>query len=406
MGASIENIVREPNLKVREKAERVTAFLHAQNDLGVQIAVSVLLTTEDPKVASFVANYLSLLPGLVAEKRRVAERLLDGQQALRVAATRLVRFLSDGDREILIKSHLEDQFAYPDAIFEIASFFPTQLRKFENRIEDHSLRTGMLSGAPPDWAHELEQLYVRNKEPSMLGTLARFHTGEAAQALLRLRSVVPKLDENSWTMAIENAGLAPDAKTDSIYRPSFEGYVVERHQSPHLMGGATKGVVPSCPTCNTPAGRLLTLKSSELPFGLCSDRDLSFYWYNCKCDTLHFVNVQIIENSLKVLIGTEAEQDGLENKLVPGERSLVLVEHPNQSGISIDASPGLSRHQVGGFPNWVHMESFPVCLLCQKPMRFVAAIDSGMTPFGRIDVDGIIFCFWCNLCATSTTFKQ
>jgi hypothetical protein len=233
--------------------------------------------------------------------------------------------------------------------------------------------------------------------------MARFHTATAAETLFALGLLVPEADQELWTTAIENAGLLPDGQTQSVHRPAFQGFIVERNRSPHFMGGFVTGTVPSCPQCSMPAARVLTLQSASLPYDFRSDP--SFYWFACDHSTLSYINVQIRADGLKVLLGSESSQ-GSATTLIPGERSLLLINHPNQTGISVDISAGFGRHQVGGFPPSIRMESFPVCLLCQKPMLFLAAIDSGMTPFGRLNFEGILYGFWCNDCATSTTYNQ
>lgn len=50
--------------------------------------------------------------------------------------------------------------------------------------------------------------------------------------------------------------------------------------------------------------------------------------------------------------------------------------------------------------------AFPHCPGCSQPMMFVASIDSGPTPFGSLGFQGILYGFWCDGCAISTTRRQ
>jgi len=39
-------------------------------------------------------------------------------------------------------------------------------------------------------------------------------------------------------------------------------------------------------------------------------------------------------------------------------------------------------------------------------MMSLASIDSGLTPFGRLGFEGILYGFWCDACAISETRRQ
>lgn len=92
--------------------------------------------------------------------------------------------------------------------------------------------------------------------------------------------------------------------------------------------------------------------------------------------------------------------------LVPGDLSLLLEEHTNQSGYGMEIVPGFNLHQVGGYPPWVTAARFPRCPDCGNGMRYLASIDEGVTPFGVLRLGGILHGFWCEDCAVSATMLQ
>jgi hypothetical protein len=92
--------------------------------------------------------------------------------------------------------------------------------------------------------------------------------------------------------------------------------------------------------------------------------------------------------------------------LIPGNLALQLEEYPFQRGYGGIALPGFSRHQVGGYPSWIQFERFPRCPICSQGMKFLVSIDNGMTPFGRLKFEGILYGFWCDECSVSCTYRQ
>ncbi len=82
-----------------------------------------------------------------------------------------------------------------------------------------------------------------------------------------------------------------------------------------------------------------------------------------------------------------------------------LEEYPIKYGRGDLAVPGYSYHQVGGYPQLMKWKSFPKCPVCGG-MKFLVSIDSGMTPFGRLGFNGILYGFWCDDCAVSCTYHQ
>ena len=401
--STIENIVHDPSLDVPRKSERIVERLAALPDHGVATAVACLLATDDESVAAFVADYLALIPDAAPDKTRAAERL-SGAGPLVLAAARLVPWLPTS----LIDGFIADYLQQPmprsplfSVIFEIAAWRPDRLRPHAARIDHPSLRRAMLSGAPETWVADLVDRWHSEHDPEVLDALARIRTPAAAEALLELRDEVD--DPDRWEILIEMAGRLPNRRGRTSYAPAFLGFVVEQERTTHVMGGAFPGDVPICPVCQAPAERVLTLDAGSLPFQL--RKDPSFFWYTCDCGELDFTTVQIRPEGLRVFF-TPQGGPSTGGTLVPGKRGLLIEPHPNQTGVSIDATGGFGRHQVGGPPRWIEPAKHPRCPGCSQPMTFVASIDSGLTPFGRLGFRGILYGFWCDVCAISDTRRQ
>jgi hypothetical protein len=391
--AFTQELIDDDSVSVAEIVDRVTARLVQQPDRGAGEAVDCLLTTEDARIASYVANYLALLPGLQDEKTRVADRLRL-REDLAPALSALVPWISAGLLEQLVKEYVEGEDPegpLVDVVFVIAMHHPELLRPYLDRIEDVDIRLGMMSGAPDEYVPGLVDKWLQEKKPGALDLLARMRTEAAARALLGLRTCV------------EMAGLLPDSVEPSGHRPAYLGSVVDRGESPHVLGGAATGELPLCPACERPAAHVLTLSVEDLPFSLTGAPSL--YWYSCRCYASDSVTVRITPNGPVVLAGPHGVADP-DAYVVPGERALALEPHPNQSGVSIDTAGGSSVHQVGGLPCWVTPAPHPHCPECGHAMRFLATIDSGPTPFGRMNFDGTLYGFWCDPCQVSTVEHQ
>ena len=399
----LEATVRDSALKVAAKSERIAALLVTQPGRGVAAAVDGLLSTQDDRLAVFLAAYLSLLPGAEEAKARAAGRLLE-EPELALAATWLVPWLPAAliDRVVAeYTRHPDSDSPLASVVFAVGVFAPERLRAHRKQLLDDDLRKAMLSGGPDEWVDEFRRRWSSERSVDALDSIARFRTAKAAGTLHGLRDEVD--DREQWETWIEMAGLMPDGRSPSHASPAFMGFVAERAESPHQMGGRWGGVAPLCAVCDAPAQRVLTLSASSLPFALRDDP--SFFWYSCECGVLESTSTQQLPGGLRVIAGP-AGDGGNPTGPVPGARSLVLTLHPNQSGVSVDATGGFARHQVGGAPQWIQPVAHPHCPLCRAPMKFLASIDSGMTPFGRLGFTGILYGFWCDPCATTTMIRQ
>ncbi len=399
---SIEAIVADRSLSVSQKSERLTNTLYSTPDHGVSSAVEALCNTRDSRLAAFLGDYLALLPGRRAEKNHAAE-CLRRVSDLAGGASRMVPWLTPE----LLDRFVADYLAKPDkrsplysVMFEIATFFPALLRPRRDAFDSPSLHRGLLSGAPDTWIDDFLSRWRRDREIDAIDSIARFRTPRAADTIAGLRAEVP--DREQWECWLEMAGRLPNGSSAN-FTPSFLGFVVQQGETPHVMGGTVAGQVPLCPVCQKPAERVLTLAKDAAPFTLHSNP--SFFWYSCDCNQLDFTTVQERGDDRRVFFGP-AGSGGPGGHVVPTKCSLELETHPNQVGVSIDVSYGFARHQVGGSPVWIHARALPHCPVCQGIMRFLASVDSGMTPFGRLGFTGMLFGFWCDACAVATTIRQ
>jgi hypothetical protein len=99
----------------------------------------------------------------------------------------------------------------------------------------------------------------------------------------------------------------------------------------------------------------------------------------------------------------DLHRDGDEDVLSLPEKRLVL-DKPRKTLVETLArywDPGLT--QLGGLPEWVLDEAYPVCPQCQETMRFVAQLE----PVDLVWQEDIIYAFACFTCGISTTgFQQ
>lgn len=406
MTSQIEAILRDPALTVDDKVRTLTLTLHALPDRGVSEAVQFLLTTDDPTAATYPANYLALLPDLDAQKRQVVEHILDHKRDLMIAAVSLVRDMP----EPIVDRLVEIYFAVPSApgmdsgIYEVAMFFPSRLREHASRIEEGRLREMILPGGPDEWVDERVERYRRDRDPALLRELGRFRTDHALSAMLDLAPSVPEEDEEEFYAWIESSGVFPDTREASVYFTTYRGRVVDPAESPHALGGPLPGPVPACALCDKPADRVLTLKRDALDLDVEGICDPTFFWIRCP-HAQDSVIARLTRQGVEPVLTARSEGPAATD-LIPGERALLLEPHTNQCGYGREVTPGYGLHQVGGYPPWVKLDRLPRCPDCGQGMRYLASIDSGMTPSGEIALEGMLQGFWCERCSVSVTRFQ
>ena len=402
----IADILSNSSLTVDEKVEKTTKLLNSLPDRGVSEVIQFILKVDNSAEATYPANYLALLPNLQTEKRQIVEHILNYRQDLTIAAVNLVKDMPSEVVDRLIEEYFKNPSA-PDMrsiLFEVAIYFPERLHKFASQITDKRISEAILPGGLDSWVDNLVEQYHRTGDPLCLRKLSRFRTDKALEALIKLQPIVPDEDKEILYMYIESSGVFPDTRKASVYFNTYRGFVVPRAESPHKMGPGFSCVVPKCPICDTPATRILTLDAAQLDLALESGHNPSFFWYQCPHPPSYIV-VRLNEDGIEGIM-TPLTDEHVDTDLIPGELSLLLEKHPNQFGRGRETSPGFSNHQVGGYPPWINLDTFPRCPDCGEGMRFLISIDSGMTPFGRLAFGGIIYGFWCDDCVVSCTCRQ
>lgn len=399
----IDQIINDGALTGVEKRQSIFDFLVGLQDRGVSAATDYLLRTSDEQAADYVAQYLEMIPGAHSEKNRVAERLRK-QDGLVRSAARLVPWLSDELLDSFISDYLaagNPKSPVGDVLFNIGIYWPGKLRPYADRL-DSNVQRSLLSGAPDELADAFREKWSAERDVSVLEALALIRTDRAVESIVAVRDELA--DDADWEVLLELAGRLPDSGRRSGYAPAYMGFVMAEQASPHVLGGDFSGNVPICLECEAPAELVLTLSAEALGMGI--EHDASFFWYSCDCEALDSTTVQINPDGLTVYYGPEGPASH-DSALVPGGvKSLVLEKHPNQVGVSEEAFPGESLHQVGGLPRWVEVDRHPRCPSCGEVMPFLAAIGGGPTPYGDFGFEGYLYGFWCDGCRVSSTKFQ
>ena len=404
--SQLQIILQNPKLTVDEKEQQITQFIHSLPDKEISDFIKYIVNSDDPIAANYLANYLSLLPNYIQDKRQIVEQAIGQKQHLLSAVVNLVKDLPDDLLEQLTNSYFQNPSSSDlyNIIFEIAQFFPEKLHKFANQIEDKYLQQAILTGGRDRWVDELVGSYQKDQDSEHLQALGWFRTDKAIDALLSLAPTVPEEDLEDVYAYIESSGVFPDTRLASVYFQNYRGYVVSREESPHHMGGSFPYRVPKCTFTDTPANRILTLDTSQLDLDLESPHNPTFFWYEGEHPP-DCIYVQFTEEGIIGLM-TPMTEGEVGTDLIPGELALKLEEYPCKYGRGMAAIPGFANHQVGGYPPLIRFERFPRCPLCGQGMQFLVTIDSGMTPFGRLGFTGILSGFWCDPCSVSCTYRQ
>lgn len=404
----VSAIAMDSSIPDEEKKERIIGTLSRLPERGVPEAIHHLMVAQDGRVTEYAAIYLELIPDAHEEKTRAAEHLRDSGDLVRSAA-RLVRWLPGNLLDQFVADYAADPkpgSSLSSVLFCIAIYYPDRVRPIADLISSKLIRRSLLSGAPDELVDALLARWHDEDQWNDLDAVARIRTRRAVEAIQSVRDELE--DRQDWEELIALAGRLPDSERSAGYHPSFMGFVTDAKASPHTMGGTFPGPVPICIECQAPAERVLTLAAGELPMELSCDP--SFFWYSCDCSALEAVTVQIQDGgNLRTFYGPqEVPEPSAEptETLIPGLRSLTLERHPNQTGESLRAYAGGSRHQVGGLPTWIEPEPHPYCPECRTAMPFLASLDSGPTPFGPMGFDGKLFGFWCDGCRISVTQQQ
>lgn len=413
MTLKIENILHNSSFTNSQKEEKLCQLLNSKFQKGVPEAVEFLIKTDKRSDAMLLVRYLALFPNFQSEKCRVVENFLNNQKNLVECVDRLIPSLPDRLLQRILNKFFEDSSNsnMSALIFMISKYFPDKLHDFSEQIEgieDKDFRieiqTLMLPGSNDNKVEKLINQYREDGNLEHLKNLGWIRTDKALSALLTVVTQVPEEDRADVYAYIESSAVFPDTRLASICFKNYRGYVVSRDESPHHMGGDYPYPVPMCPVTKVPATRILTLNTNVLDLGLDSPHHPTFFWYETS-HSPYSIYVQFTENGTKgfMTLMTDGE---VGTDLIPGELALKLEEYPCKLGSGGEAIPGLSNHQVGGYPEWIAFRRFPRCPVCGDGMKFLTSIDSGMTPFGRLGFEGILYGFWCDPCSVSCTYRQ
>lgn len=394
---SIIHILNNQSIDVDQKSAMMTKYLHALPNNGVNESIDFLMDTDNPTHATYLMNYLSIIPYFSKEKQEIVEYILKEKIDLVIAVVNLVKHMPEETIKLIIDKYLKfpDLPGVIDAFFEVAVYFPHVTRDFESNITDEFVFEALLPGRSDRLVDDLFYEYKKTKHPLFIRYLSRVRTDKSRDLLLKLQNDT----NNKKTLYpyIENSGLFSENMKSCVYDQSYMGFVVSREEGSHYLGDITS---VKCSKCDKEASHIITLNMDELKFDTVSGINPSFFLFDCDCnETYNFVHINDINNM-------DSKTTRKTTDFVPISSALLLVKHPNQFGRGMDAIPGFANHQVGGYPPWIDIKPFPKCPNCHNGMKFLVSIDSGMTPFGEMNFDGIIYGFWCDICAISTTYLQ
>jgi hypothetical protein len=371
---TIESIVCDPSLEVPQKSEHIVELLAAQPDHGVADAVACLLTTADERVAAFVADYLAIIPDAAADKTRAAERLRGAGLAgcsCSPSATRSRRGGRNGCAHTPRTSTTRCCDAACSREHQRAGSLTWSLAGTPNTTRTCSTPSPE-SALPPrpthSWRCAQRSTTVRTgRSSSRVPGCCPMVTGARG---------VPRRSWASWW-------------SGTTLRTSWVGRSRAMSRSARCAMPPPSGCSPWTPTrCRSGCARIRRFSGTPVTVRCWTSRLCKSAPTGCGYST-----------------PPGAPSPG--GALVPGERGLFIEPHPNQTGVSIDASGGgLGQHQVGGPPRWIEPDRHPRCPGCRRPMMFLASVSSGLTPFGRLGFLGTLYGFWCDAWAISTTRRQ
>lgn len=404
-GEVLDTIMGDAALGVREKQLRIAQALHAMGGEGIELALSTVHKADDEALAAMTANFLAQVPGYNTEKDRLIANLIAERPARLSAAANLIQDAKDATARALL-AHLLQQ-ARPEtelsAAFELALHFPDLVRPHHQALKACNIYEQVLPGAPDDWVETLLAHYHQDADDYWLFALGQIRTDSARAALIELSKRQDAQQREYSYALLEAGGIFPDSRLSSIYHDCYRGYMVEAGLAPHAMGGRVEHPVPQCPFTSITAELVLALESRQLSMHLASPHMPRFFWY----EGTHppgSVYMEYTDQGVNCLMANPAAAHS--HELFPQPRAMHLVPRNRGRGRGGCADPGFAQHQVGGFPYLLYPERFPRCPRCNQGMKFMASIDSGITPVGMIAVKGTLYCYWCDECSVACTVAQ
>lgn len=394
-------------ISVESVIDKLAAFLIEAPEKGVPFTELVFKNPDRKLDVYFSSYYLSLLENLSEEKNRFAKNIIENHESFIPSLQRFINQLDEKNIISIIEkaSKSKDDEMFESAIYEIATYYPELLRKYKINVEE-SAKKGLLPGSDEEVVKSLVQKYEKAHKSTYLNDIALIRTDEALEAMFEILENATSKEKIEIEMLIENMGVfpAPDDRRASMYfQKNYRGSVVAREKSPHHMGAGFEGQVPCCSKSGIAADRIVTLKKSALDFAIGGNYNPSFFWFNGETPT-EGIFVQFLFDGTRSLNTPQASREG--TNLIPTRLSLGLEEFPIQYGRGISALPGYNNHQVGGYIPKMRLETFPICPVCNKPMRLLVSIDGGPTAYGRIPIQGILYGYWCEEDSVSCTKIQ
>lgn len=347
------------------------------------------------------ASVLGLSPGLSPEKVKLAERIL----ARDPASADLIPLVRHLDAQQLARLAAESvgEPARAELLLEIARHAPEAVRPHVGALEDERVLAAARAEAPDDWIAPLLEAYVETQDVRHIRAIGQIRTDAALSCLIDASKKAPEEHVGAFALALENAGVSPQTRHPSIYFDSFRAYVVSRDESPHHMGPGYPHAVPLCPSCQSPAERLVTLDSGSLE-DYALEVDPTFFWYRCTCDNGDHILVKHTDDGLEGVM--TAMTGGPVPSPLPAA-SLLLEVFPRASIVGGPARPGAGEHQIGGFPVWIHESFFPRVPGTKRGMMFVGSIDLAATPLGwKMGRTGIVYCFFDDESRIAVSLRQ
>lgn len=190
-------------------------------------------------------------------------------------------------------------------------FHPQLLRPYGNRLEPLMVRA-LLSGGPDELADAFLEHWEQTHTLPSLEALALIRTDHARELVRSARDTVD--EPSDWYLLMQLAGTLPDSGRPSGFWPACMGFIADRQQSPHTVGGLLElhpnqtGISdestdesnqhqvgglpnwitvdrhPRCPECGNSMPFLASIGGNLTPFGnLAFDGTLYCFWCDDCC---------------------------------------------------------------------------------------------------------------------------
>jgi hypothetical protein len=176
----------------------------------------------------------------------------------------------------------------------------------------------------------------------------------------------------------------------------------------HKFGGLPQGVekwaVPKCVNCQHPLHLFFQIDLRDPRFGRPDSPLRYIYIFNClNCDSYReplFYRIDAEGAGIKILAQAAADHFGAFPPVLP-EDGIVF-----EAIVRRRLHEQQRKHQFGGRPFRVRDAVRPNCVVCGKPMPFVAQVDSDDTLGIMFGDMGLLYAFFCEGCRVFATFMH